>query len=94
MGRLAGPSAVDLAEQWKEAQEAVGVPGAVAQLRTLKYRKVQGFEYDDAYREYMGLPLFRDITKKIIGDRVSVFRSMFFKCAKLRPSRLPAHSVL
>ena len=94
MGRLAGPSAVDLAEQWKEAQEAVGVPGAVSQLRTLKYRKVQGFEYDDAYREYMGLPLFRDITAKIIGDRVSIFRSMFFKCAKLHPSRLPAHSVL
>ena len=86
MGRLAGPSAVDLAEQWKEAQEAVGVPGAVAQLRTLKYRKVQGFEYDDSYREYMGLPLFRDITAKIIGDRVSIFRSMFFKCAKLHPS--------
>ena len=73
----------------EEAQEAVGVPGAVAQLRTLKYRKVQGFEYDDSYREYMGLPLFRDITAKIIGDRVSIFRSMFFKCAKPQSSTLP-----
>ena len=55
--------------------------------RTLKYRKVQGFEYDPLYRVYMQHPLSRDATQKIIGDRVSVFRSMFFnKPAEVRAS--------
>jgi hypothetical protein len=45
---------------------------------TLKYRKVQDLEQDLLYRDYMTLPVFRDITSKIIGPRVSLYRTMFF----------------
>jgi len=45
---------------------------------TLKYRKVQDLEQDPLYRDYMSLPVFRDITSKIIGPRVSLYRTMFF----------------
>ena len=51
----------------------------MAAVRTLKYRKVQGWERDEHYLKYMSLPIFRDCTRKIIeAERVSIFRSMFF----------------
>jgi hypothetical protein len=40
----------DLEQRWQSAQEELGVPAAVQRLRSLKYRKVQGFESDDEYR--------------------------------------------
>ena len=44
------PSAVDLADRWKAALRGPGgMPSAVRQLRTLKYRKVQGFEHDQLF---------------------------------------------
>eukprot|EP01046_Picozoa_sp_COSAG06_P017639 COSAG06_NODE_1206_length_10270_cov_8.055255_2_plen_225_part_00 len=45
---------------------------------TLKYRKVQDLEQDPLYLDYMSLPVFRDIASKIIGPRVSLYRTMFF----------------
>ncbi|MDE0298548.1 MAG: phytanoyl-CoA dioxygenase family protein [Candidatus Poribacteria bacterium] len=45
---------------------------------TLKYRKVQDLEQDPLFLPYIQHPLFRDITRKIIGDDVSAFRTMFF----------------
>ena len=45
---------------------------------TLKYRKVQDLEQDPLFLPYIQHPLFRDITRKIIGDEVSAFRTMFF----------------
>jgi hypothetical protein len=44
---------------------------------SLKYRKIQDLEQDPLFRSYMQKPLFRDITRKIIGEAVSIFRSMF-----------------
>ena len=80
------PSAVDQAEQWKAAHEDGGVQAAVAAARTLKYRKVQGWERDASFLEYMQLPLFRDVTRKIIeSDSVSIFRSMFFNKPAAEP---------
>ncbi len=45
---------------------------------SLKYRKIQDLEQDPLFLAYIQHPLFRDITRKIIGEEVSVFRSMFF----------------
>lgn len=80
------PSAVDQAEQWAAAHEEGGVHAAVTTVRTLKYRKVQGWERDASFLEYMQLPLFRDATHKIIkSDRISIFRSMFFNKPACEP---------
>ena len=44
------PSAVHLADRWQAAlREPGGMPSAVKLLRTLKYRKVQGFEHDQLF---------------------------------------------
>ncbi len=45
---------------------------------TLKYRKVQDLEQDPLFLPYIQHPLFRDITRKIISEEVSAFRTMFF----------------
>ena len=45
---------------------------------SLKYRKIQELEMDPLFLKYIQHPLFRDITRKKIGEKVGVFRSMFF----------------
>jgi hypothetical protein len=45
---------------------------------TLKYRKIQDLEQDTLFRAYMQHPLFRDITRRILGEEVSLMRAMFF----------------
>ena len=45
---------------------------------TLKYRKIQDLEQDPLYLAYMQKPLFRDLTRKIVGEQISIFRAMFF----------------
>ncbi len=45
---------------------------------SLKYRKIQDLEQDPLFLAYMQHPLFRDLTRKIVGEEVSVFRAMFF----------------
>ena len=45
---------------------------------SLKYRKIQELEMDSLFLNYIQHPLFRDITRKKIGEKVGVFRSMFF----------------
>lgn len=45
---------------------------------SLKYRKIQDLEQDPLFLAYMQHPLYRDITRKIIGEDVSIFRAMFF----------------
>ena len=47
-------------------------------IASLKYRKVEGLEKDPMFRAYIQHSMFRDITAKIIGDEISVYRSMFF----------------
>ena len=45
---------------------------------SLKYRKIQDLEQDPLFRAYMQRPLFRDLTGRILGEEVSIFRAMFF----------------
>ena len=45
---------------------------------TLKYRKIQDLEQDPLFLGYLQKPLFRDLTAKIVGAEVSIFRAMFF----------------
>ena len=45
---------------------------------SLKYRKIQDLEQDLLFLAYIQHPLFRSITQKIIGEEISIFRSMFF----------------
>ena len=45
---------------------------------SLKYRKIQDLEQDPLFLDYIRKPLFRDLTARIVGAEVSVFRAMFF----------------
>jgi phytanoyl-CoA hydroxylase len=45
---------------------------------SLKYRKIQDLEQDPLFLSYIQQPLFRHITRQLVGEQVSVFRSMFF----------------
>lgn len=45
---------------------------------TLNYRKIQDLEQDPVFRDYIQHPLFRHITRELIGENISVFRAMFF----------------
>lgn len=45
---------------------------------SLKYRKIQELEMDPLFLKYIQHPLFRDITRMKIGEKVGVFRAMFF----------------
>jgi len=56
----------------------LSVQSRIYKESSLKYRKIQDLEQDPLFLDYVQHPLFRDITAKIIGDEVSVFRSMFF----------------
>ena len=62
---------------------SAGLPDKSHQSRefkgsTLKYRKIQDLEQDPLFRAYIQQALFRDLTAKIIGAEISVFRAMFF----------------
>jgi len=62
---------------------SAGRPELSVQTKTFKgsslqYRKVQDLEQDPLFRAYMQLSLFRDITRRLLGEEVSVFRAMFF----------------
>ena len=45
---------------------------------SLKYRKIQDLEQDPLFLRYIQQPLFRHITRELIGEQGAVFRSMFF----------------
>ena len=45
---------------------------------SLKYRKIQELEMDPLFLKYIQHPLFQEITRKKIGEKVGVFRAMFF----------------
>ncbi len=45
---------------------------------SLKYRKIEQLEMDPLFLEYIQHPVFRNITRKKIGENVGVYRAMFF----------------
>ena len=60
-------------------------------LRTLDYRRVDELHLDPLFLAYMQHPLFRDLTRRRIGENVSVFRSMFMNKPATRGTELPWH---
>ena len=52
--------------------ESIGHKGA-----TLQYRKIMDLEQDPLFLSYMQHPLLRDITRRYIGEDVSIYRAMF-----------------
>ncbi|MBI1927688.1 phytanoyl-CoA dioxygenase family protein [Candidatus Poribacteria bacterium] len=66
--------------------ESVGHKG-----RTLTYRKIMDLEQDPLFLAYMQHRLFRDITRRYIGEGVSIFRAMFMNKPAHRGTVLPWH---
>ena len=58
---------------------------------TLQYRKIMGLEQDPVYLAYMQHPLFRQITRRYIGEDVSIFRAMFMNKPAEKGTILPWH---
>ena len=60
-------------------------------LRTLDYRRIDELHLDPLFLAYMQHPLFRDLTRRRIGEDVSVFRSMFMNKPASKGTELPWH---
>lgn len=58
---------------------------------TLNYRKIQDLEKDPVFLEYMQLPIFRGITRRLVGEDISVFRAMFMNKPAGAGTVLPYH---
>ncbi len=58
---------------------------------TLNYRRIDDLEQDPIFLAYMQHPLIRQITRRYIGEEVSVFRSMFMNKPAARGTELPWH---
>ncbi len=61
------------------------------QSTTLAYRRIDDLERDPLFLDYMQHPLFREITRTLIGTEVSVFRSMFMNKPAEQGTHLPWH---
>lgn len=58
---------------------------------TLNYRKIQDLERDPLFLAFMQAPLFREITRRLVGENVSCFRAMFMNKPARRGTVLPYH---
>ena len=58
---------------------------------TLAYRRIDELHLDPFFLRYMQHPLFRDITRRYIGENVSIFRSMFMNKPANGGTELPWH---
>jgi ectoine hydroxylase-related dioxygenase (phytanoyl-CoA dioxygenase family) len=58
---------------------------------TLNYRKIETLERDEHFLRYMQHPLFREITRRLYGEDVSIYRAMFMNKPALRGTVLPYH---
>ena len=58
---------------------------------TLDYRKIQLLEMDPYFLEYIQNPLFRDITSKVYGENVAIYRAMFMNKPAHKGTVLPYH---
>ncbi len=62
-----------------------------ASHRTLAYRRIDELHRDSLFLCYMQHPLFREITRRYIGENVSIFRSMFMNKPANGGTELPWH---
>ena len=58
---------------------------------TLQYRKIMGLEQDPVFLTFMQHPLWRQITRRYIGEDVSIFRAMFMNKPAQQGTILPWH---
>jgi phytanoyl-CoA hydroxylase len=58
---------------------------------TLAYRKIERLENDPLFLAYVQHPRFRDITRELIGESVSLYRAMFMNKPAQRGTHLPYH---
>lgn len=59
---------------------------------TLDYRKIQDLEYDPLFLKFMKEPIFRDICKRVYGDKpINAFRAMFMNKPAQKGTYLPWH---
>src|SRR4051812_27343999 len=58
---------------------------------SLAYRKIQDLEQDPLFLGYMRHPRFRELTRELVGESVSVFRAMFMNKPARRGTVLPYH---
>jgi len=56
-----------------------------------EYRKIEGWYRDPVYLGYTQHPVFRGVTRQIIGDRVSSYRCMFMNKPPRKGTVLPYH---
>jgi phytanoyl-CoA hydroxylase len=66
--------------------QSVGWKGA-----TLAYRKIQDLEQDPVFLGYMRHPRFRELTRELVGEEISVFRAMFMNKPAQQGTVLPYH---
>jgi hypothetical protein len=58
---------------------------------TLNYRKIEMLERDPLFLRYTQYPLFREITRRVYGENVSLYRAMFMNKPSHRGTVLPYH---
>ncbi|MEM7125362.1 MAG: phytanoyl-CoA dioxygenase family protein [Chloroflexota bacterium] len=58
---------------------------------TLAYRRITGLELDPLFLTYIQHPLFQAITRRYIGEDVSIFRAMFMNKPAEQGTVLPWH---
>ncbi|MFW6060759.1 MAG: phytanoyl-CoA dioxygenase family protein [Phycisphaeraceae bacterium] len=59
---------------------------------TLNYRKIQDLEFDPVFLRYMQRPLFRDICRRVYGEKdIAAFRAMFMNKPARKGTWLPWH---
>jgi hypothetical protein len=61
------------------------------EVRTLAYRRIDDLEQDPLFLAYMQHALYRQITRRYIGEEVAVFRSMFMNKPARWQQTLPWH---
>jgi len=60
-------------------------------VATLAYRKIEQLERDDLFLAYLQHPVFRELTRRIIGEEVAIYRSMFMNKPARQGTVLPFH---
>lgn len=58
---------------------------------SLAYRKIERLERDPVFLEYVRHPTFREITRQLIGEEISLYRAMFMNKPASRGTVLPYH---
>jgi phytanoyl-CoA hydroxylase len=58
---------------------------------TLNYRKIEVLEKDPVFLAYMQHPVFREITRRVYGENVAIYRAMFMNKPAHRGTVLPYH---